>query len=171
MAGMRCAPISFALLVVAAATGCAGGEGGGNGSASGSAAGGASVQTATLTGLYESGEGSRRNQLCMIERDGGDARFGFVTWSKGASNCSSSGPATREGDRLLLRLDGDESCTLEARIDGRRVTLPSGIADACQRYYCGAGAQMAGVEFDKVGGAEGDAMRATDLAGDRLCGG
>jgi hypothetical protein len=139
-------------------------------SAPSGAVGGGAVQTATLTGLYESGDGARRNQLCMVERDGGAASFGFVTWSAGTSNCSGSGPATRDGDRIMLRLDGDESCTLEARIDGRRVTMPSAIPDACKRYYCGAGAELTGVTFDKVGGEAADALKATDLAGDRLCG-
>ena len=35
---------------------------------------------------------------------------------------------------------------------------------------CLPGAQLTGVAFDKVGGGESDALKATDLAGDRLCG-
>jgi hypothetical protein len=128
------------------------------------------VQTDTLTGLYESGSGPRRNQLCMIARDGGNTGFGFVAWSSGDPSCSASGVAQRDGNRLRLLLDGDQSCALEARIDGGRVTFPTNVPEACQRYYCGPGAQMAGVQFDKVGGGEADALRATDLVGDPLCG-
>jgi hypothetical protein len=107
----------------------------------------------------------------MIERAGGSTSFGFVTWSSGDTNCSGSGVATRDGNRLRLVLDGDESCTLEARIEGRRVTLPGTIPAECQRYYCGTGARLTGAEFDKVGGGETDAMRAVDLVGEPLCGG
>ena len=168
---MRNGPVEVALLLSIALAGCRGaGEGTANESAPGSQGGGA-VQTDTLTGLYESGEGARRNQMCMIERDGGRTSFGFVTWGSGDTNCSGSGLATREGERLRLQLDGDESCTLEARIDGRRVTLPADMPAECERYYCGTGARLTGIDFDKVGGTQSDALRARDLVGDPLCGG
>jgi hypothetical protein len=169
---MRNGPLEIALLLLIALTGCRGeGEPGGNEAAHAGSAPGAPVQTDTLTGLYESGDGPRRNQMCMIEREEGSTTFGFVTWSSGDTNCSGSGVATRDGKRLRLVLDGDESCTLEARVDGRRVTFPGTIPAECNRYYCGTGARMTGVSFDKVGGGEADAMRAADLVGDRLCGG
>lgn len=167
---MRNGPFEIALLLLIALAGCRGG-GEGEGNAAAPVAGGGEVQTATLTGLYESGEGQRRNQLCMIEREGREAMFGFVVWGSGATSCSGSGSVTRQGDRLRLRLDGDESCTLEARIEGRRVTLPTSIPDQCHSYYCGPGAAMRGASFDKVAGAESDALRAADLAGDPLCAG
>jgi len=157
------------LLIVIALAGCRGDQpAGGNGAAPGSPQRGP-VQTDTLTGLYEGGSGARRNQLCMIEREGGRASFGFVVWGPGETSCSGSGPATRSGNRLELRLDGDESCALEAAIDGRRVTLPASMPEQCARYYCGTGASMTGATFDKVAGAEADAMRAVDLVGDPLC--
>ena len=172
---MRNGPLEVTLLLLIALAGCRGGgeaEGGGN--ASSSAGGGGSggpVQTATLTGLYEGGAAPRPNQLCMIEREGRGTSFGFVTWGPGDRNCSGSGAATREGNVLRLRLEGDESCALEARIDGRRITLPAAIPAECQRYYCGDGAQMGGATFDKVAGGQADALRAVDLVGDPLCGG
>jgi hypothetical protein len=173
---MRNGPLEIALLLLIALTGCRSGEGAaGNGVAAPAAGGGgksgAEVQTATLTGLYEGGEAPRRNQMCMIEREGRGTSFGFVTWGSGDMNCSGSGTATREGNVLRLRLDGDESCALEARIEGRRVTLPTNIPAECQAYYCGSGAQISGAAFDKVGGGEPDALRAVDLVGDPLCGG
>lgn len=166
MRRMRNGFLGFGLLFLAALPGCRGGEGGGgNGGAVTSSA---DVQTATLTGLYESGDGPRRNQLCMIEREG-RSTFGFVAWGEGDKSCSASGIATPDGDRLQLRLDGDESCTLDARLDGRRVTFPDNIAAECARYYCGDGVEMTGITFDKVGGEEADARRATDLVGEPLC--
>lgn len=126
------------------------------------------VQTATLTGLYEGGEGPRRNQICMIEREGATT-FGLVTWSSGDANCSGYGRAVREGDRLRLTMDGDQSCAIEARLEGRRVALPDQLPQGCG-YYCGPNARLAGATFEKVGGAEPDAMRAVDLVGDPLCG-
>lgn len=170
---MRNGPLEIALLVLIALAGCRG-EGEGNGAGASASGGGGSAkaaQTATLTGLYESGEGARRNQMCMIEREGRGTNFGFVTWGPGDKNCSGSGVATREGNVLRLRLDGDESCALNAETDGRRVTLPANIPAECQRYYCGTGAQMSGARFDKVAGEQADALRATDLVGETLCGG
>lgn len=151
-AAWGCVP---ALILLA---GC--GQGGGN------AAGAA--QTDTLTGLYEGGTGVRRDQLCMIEKDG-RASFGLVRWGAGERSCGGSGLVTRDGDRLRLVLDGDDACTIEARIDGARVSLGAGLSPECTRYYCGDGAQLAGARFDKVGGTEADARRATDLVGDPLC--
>jgi hypothetical protein len=168
---MRNKRAKIAVMILISLAGCRRGEGDGNGAAPAAGAVSGPVQTQTLTGLYEGGEGSRRNQMCMIEREVRSTTFGFVTWGSGDTNCSGSGLATRDGDRLRLQLDGDESCTLEARIDGRRVILPQNIPPACNRYYCGAGAQMTGANFEKVGGAEADAMRAVDLVGDPLCGG
>jgi hypothetical protein len=173
---MRNGPLETALLLLIALAGCRSGEGSGGNASDAPAAGGdgksvAQVQIATLTGLYEGGEAPRRNQMCMIEREGRGTGFGFVTWGPGDRNCSGSGTATREGNVLRLRLDGDEGCALEARIDGRRVTLPTNIPAECQTYYCGGGAQMSGAAFDKVGGGEADALRAVDLVGDPLCGG
>jgi hypothetical protein len=168
---MRNGPLEIALLLVIALAGCrSGDEGAGNASTAPATTGG-EVQTATLTGLYEAGEAPRRNQMCMIEREGRGTSFGFVTWGPGDLNCSGSGTATREGNALRVRLDGEQSCTLEARIEGRRVTLPTTISPPCQAYYCGKGAQMSGAAFDKVGGGEPDALRAVDLGGDPLCGG
>jgi hypothetical protein len=169
---MRNNHLQTALLLLIALAGCRSGEeAAGNGAAAPPAKNGAEVQTATLTGLYEGGGQARPNQMCMIEREGRSTGFGFVTWGPGDKNCSGSGTATREGNVLRLRLDGDESCVLEARLDGRKVTLPTNIAAACQSYYCGPGAQMSGAAFDKVGGGEPDALRALDLAGEPLCGG
>lgn len=170
---MRNGPLEVALLLLIALAGCRGeGEGGANAASPAPPSGsGAAVQTATLTGLYEGGSGERRNQLCMIERDGRGTSFGFVTWGPGNRNCSGSGVATRTGDRLQLKLEGDESCAFDARIQGTRVTFPNSSPAECQRYYCGQGAQLADATFDKIGGDEQAAMRAADLVGDPLCGG
>jgi hypothetical protein len=169
---MRNNPLQTALLLLIALAGCRPGEeAAGDAAPAPSAKTGPQVQTATLTGLYEGGDQVRRNQMCMIEREGRGTSFGFVTWGPGDKNCSGSGTATREGNVLRLRLDGDESCALAAMIDGRKVTLPADIPADCQSYYCGPGARMGGAAFDKVGGGEPDALRALDLGGDPLCGG
>jgi hypothetical protein len=129
----------------------------------------APVQTATLTGLYESGGADRRSRMCAIERDG-TVRFGLVVWSAADQGCSGAGTATRSGDRLRLVLAGSESCTIEARIEGRRLVFPPTQPPGCA-YYCSPGARFAGAALDKIGGTEADAMRAEDLVGDRLCAG
>ena len=130
----------------------------------------AAVQTANLTGLYEGGAEARRNQMCVIDRGSGDARFGLVVWGAGENGCSGSGAAVRQGDALRLTMSGDEACTIQARIEGTRVTFPAQLPPGCS-YYCGRGAALAGVTLNKTGGTAEDAMRAVDLVGDRLCAG
>ncbi len=128
----------------------------------------APVQTATLTGLYESGTPPQRSQMCMVEQ-GGSARFGLVSWSAPGESCSGAGTAVRSGNALRLTMQGDEPCTIEARIEGTRVTFPANLPAGCA-YYCSRGARLAGASFDKTGGTEADAARAEDLIGDPLCG-
>lgn len=165
---MRTDPFHAALLLIIALAGCSGGEAGGNGGAPSPVASGGPAQTATLTGLYESGDDPRRDQLCIVERERGRTSFGLVTWGSGDRNCSGSGLARREGNRLQFQMEGDESCVIEAVIEGRRVTLPATLPPGCA-YYCGPSAQLAGARFDKIGGEEADARRAVDLVGDSLC--
>lgn len=130
----------------------------------------AAVQTAELTGLYEGeGAGERRDRLCMLARGSGMTRFGIVTWGPEGRNCSGAGSAVRQGDVLRLAMAGDEECAIEARIEDRQVTLPAALPQGCD-YYCGPGATLAGKRFEKTGGTAQDAMRATDLVGDPLCG-
>jgi hypothetical protein len=124
------------------------------------------AEPGALTGLYESGEGPRRNQLCLIEREGGQTNFGFILWGRGDANCSASGSARREGDRLRLLPDNEESCALEARVEGGRISLSGELSTACARYYCGPGGNLTGATFEKTGDA---AAQARDLAGEPLC--
>jgi hypothetical protein len=165
---MRTDLFHAAMLLIIALAGCSGGEGGGNSAGSAPARSGGPVQTATLTGLYESGDGSRRNQLCIVEREGGRTTFGLVTWGDNNRNCSGSGLARRDGDRLRLQMEGDETCAIDAALVGAQVTLPASLPQGCA-YYCGPSAQLAGARFDKTGGEQADARRAVDLAGEPLC--
>ena len=146
------------LLLLIALTGCGGGEGDGKGDAA-----------AGLTGLYESREGQRRNQMCLIERDGA-TRFGLIVWAaEGNNSCTGRGRATRDGERLSLAMQGDETCTVEARIEGTRITLPTTLPTGCS-YYCGPGVRMSGTTFARGGDGTVAAGRAVDLVGDPLCG-
>lgn len=148
-----------ALVLLIALSGC----GREDGNSSGNSASG-------LVGLYEGGEGSRRNQLCLIDRDGA-TRFGLIVWAgEGNESCTGKGRATRQGDKLSLAMQGDEACTIEARIEGGSVVvLPAGLAPGCA-YYCGPGVGMTGARFDRAGDRPDDARRAVDLVGDLLCG-
>ncbi len=127
---------------------------------------GVPVQTATLTGLYETA-GSPPSQLCITEQ-GGAARFGLVIRRSGRPGCSGAGTATRAGTSLRLVMDGDSPCTIEARIEGRRVIFPAALPRGCS-YYCAAGAGAEGTVFAKTGGTPEDARRARDIVGDPLC--
>ena len=128
------------------------------------------VQTVSLTGVYESGAAGRRSQMCVIDRGTGDSRFGLVVRGAGAEGCSGAGSAVRQGNVLRLTMSGDERCAIDARIDGTRVTFPASLPAVCA-YYFGRGASFAVGALDKTGGTAEEAMRAEDLAGDRLCAG
>jgi hypothetical protein len=129
---------------------------------------GQAVATARLTGLYEGGEPGRPNQLCIVDRGTGDARFGIIVWGAGLRSCSGAGDAVREGGRLRLRMAGDEACVVEARIDGGTVTLADTIPEGCG-YYCAAPARFEGAVLARRGSTAEDAMKAKDLVGDPLC--
>ena len=149
---------------------------GGNGAAAlanGAAPGGPTpvaqaVRTSELTGLWEGGAGPQRDQMCVIDRGTGNVRFGIVKWGDNLHSCSGSGSVVREGSALRLTMEGDESCVLEARIEGETVTLPASVPAGCS-YYCGARARFDGGTLTRTGTTAADAMKATDLAGDPLC--
>lgn len=155
--------ILIALIMVA---GC-GAEGGGDETGT---KGGEAVQTASLTGLYEGGATNRPNQMCVIEREGGNAQFGLVVWGADLHSCSGAGQAVKEGNVLRLTMAGDESCAIEARMENGTFTLPATVPEGCA-YYCGARAQLGGASFAKKGGTVEEAMKAKDLVGEPLCAG
>jgi hypothetical protein len=151
------------LLLTLLATACGGG---GDETAGGDTR--AAVQTTDLTGLYEgAGEGEQRHRMCMISDPSGGAEFGVVVETPTGS-CSGAGRAVRSENALRLTMAGGEVCGIEARLEGTRVTFPSTVFERCA-YYCAPGATLSGAMFDKTGGTDQDAMRASDLAGDPLC--
>lgn len=156
------------LSLLLAGCGGSGGQGDGNASAPASPQGGSSGAVSTLTGLYEGGQGAPRNQLCMVVNSDTDTRFGLVVWGANQHSCSGSGSAEREGNRLRLRMTGDETCTIEARIEGNTVVLPDSLPQGCA-YYCGARATMTGARFTQAGTGRDEAIKAKDLVGDPLC--
>jgi hypothetical protein len=123
-----------------------------------------------LTGLYEGGSAKQPNQLCIVERAGGEARFGLIVWGGSLQSCSGSGTATRQGTSLKLAMAGDSACALEARIEGGVVTLPAGAPEGCS-YYCGPRARLDGARFSQSGTTAQDALKAKDLVGEPLCAG
>jgi len=127
----------------------------------------AAVADGRLTGLYEGGAAAQKNQLCIVE-EGGEARFGLVVWGANLHSCSGAGRAVRAGERLTLRMTGDETCAIEATLEAGTVALPRALPTGCA-YYCGARASLAGASFTRTGTTEADAHKATDIAGDRLC--
>jgi hypothetical protein len=120
-----------------------------------------------LTGLYEGGSGAQKNQMCIVEK-GGDAQFGLLVWGGNLHSCSGAGTAVRKGERLTLRMTGDEACTIDATLKDGVVTLPAKLPLGCA-YYCGARASLAGARFTRAGSSAADAKKATDIAGDPLC--
>jgi hypothetical protein len=122
----------------------------------------------TLIGLYEGGAGSSKNQMCVVEGKGGEARFGLVVWGGNMHSCSGAGTLAREGDKLRFAMAGDSECSFEATVSGKTIRLPERTPEGCA-YYCGARANLGGAELTQSGTTEADAMRAKDLVGDPLC--
>jgi hypothetical protein len=103
--------------------------------------------------------GPGRNQLCLKE-----PRAGFIVYaSRGDANCSVRGRFERNGNRLIIKPDGDLECSIEAREDASSIALGP-VAPACD-YYCGPNASFAGAIFDMVPASR----PVTDFAGDPLC--
>lgn len=124
--------------------------------------------SARLTGLWEGGQGPQKDQLCIIEKGRG-AQFGLLVWGGDQQSCSGAGEAVRSGERLSLKMAGDETCSIEARLSAGKIVLPASVPEGCS-YYCAAGAKMAGASFGRSGESEADALKAKDIAGDALCG-
>ncbi len=127
---------------------------------------GASAAT-RLTGLYEGGSGDQKNQLCIVEK-GREAQFGLLVWGGNLHSCSGAGRAERQGGKLTLTMTGDETCRIDAGIEGGTVTLPAKLPLGCA-YYCGARASLEGARFTRTGTSATDVKKARDIAGDPLC--
>lgn len=125
---------------------------------------------ASLIGLYEGGEGERRNQMCVVEGQGGEQRFGLIVWGSNQHSCMGSGTIKREGNRLRLAMAGDSACTIEAEVAGNSIRLPATVPQGCA-YYCGERASLGGAELVQRGTSEQAAMRAKDIVGESLCAG
>lgn len=121
-----------------------------------------------LTSLYEGKSGETTDQLCLID-SGRETQFGLVVWGANMHSCSGSGKAVRKGGTLRLEMAGDETCAIEAKLEGGTITLPGRVPTGCS-YYCGARAQLTGASFTRKGSTVADVAKAKDLAGDPLCG-
>ena len=158
-----------AIFLLASLLAACGGGGGNETAQTGRSDSGPAVQTENLTGLYEArGEGRQGSAICMIAREPENASFGLVIATPSGS-CSGSGEASRTGERLRLTMAGEGDCAIDAQVEGTEVSFPAAVPGGCA-YYCGPGASLAGERFEKSGGTIAEAMRATDLAGDPLCG-
>jgi hypothetical protein len=181
---MRTKPLLLAATFLLAA--CAGGgEGEGNEAAStkagsgksapggaagsGAAAAGRPIAAGdSLTGLYERKDGGLSSQLCIVQRGGGEARFGLNLWGGNMHSCSGAGTAVRSGQQLTLTMAGDRACVITARIQGNAIRLPERVPEGCS-YYCGARARMTGVSLARTGTTEADALKARDVVDEPLC--
>jgi hypothetical protein len=176
---MRIKPLLLAATFLLAACG-SGGEGEGNNTASakggsgGSAGSGAATASRpivagdSLTGLYEKKDGGLSSQLCIVQRGGGEARFGLNLWGGNMHSCSGAGTAVRAGQQLTLTMAGDRACVITARIQGNAIRLPDSVPEGCS-YYCGARARMTGVSLARTGTSEADALKARDVVDEPLC--
>lgn len=122
----------------------------------------------SLTGLWQSGGGTRPNQMCVLEKKG-KAQFGITLWGANLRACSGAGTATRSGEHVRFVMAGDSPCTLDATVKGGVVTFVGNVPAGCA-YYCGAGASFAGASLAREGSTRADALKAKDIADEPLCG-
>ena len=141
----------------------------GSGSPEGQAAGAAAsaVATAGLTGLYEGGSAAARSELCILDKGPGNAQFGIKVAGAAMLACQGAGSAVRAGDRLTLKMSGDQPCTVEATIRGGTVSLAR--SEGSCDYYCGGATRFDGVTLTRTGARAEDALRARDVVGEPLC--
>jgi len=124
---------------------------------------------ASLVGLWEGGSAEHRDQLCMVDK-AGKTQFGVVVWGPNLNSCAGAGEAERKGDRITLRMTGDSACTIEAGVEGNRIVFRRAAGPGCEAYYCGHAARFDGATFAQQGRGAAAARKATDIAGDPLCG-
>ena len=130
-------------------------------------AAGSAVATAGLTGLYEAAAGGGRGQLCIVDKGAGNAQFGIRVSGADMLACQGAGSAVRAGNRLTLKMSGDQECTVDATISGGTVVLDRATGSC--GYYCGGATRLDGVTLRRTGGAVADALRARDVVGEPLC--
>jgi len=123
----------------------------------------------SLAGLWEGGSAEHRNQLCLLDK-AGKTQFGVVVWEPNLNSCAGAGEAERKGDRITLRMTGDSACTIEAGVEGGRIVFRRAVGPGCETYYCGHSARFEGAAFTQQGRGAAAARKATDIAGDPLCG-
>lgn len=126
-------------------------------------------ERASLVGLWEGAPAAHRDQLCLV-RKAGKTQFGVVTWGPNLIGCSGAGEAERKGDSITLRMTGDSACTIEAGVAGDRIVFRQAAGAGCANYYCGHGVRFEGARFTRQAGGAAAARKATDIAGDPLCG-
>ena len=125
------------------------------------------VATAGLTGLYEAGAGAGKSQLCILDKGPGNAQFGIKVAGANMLACQGAGSAVRAGDRLTLKMSGDQACTVEGTIAGGTVTLAR--SEGSCDYYCGGATRFDGVALARTGASAADALKAKDVVGEPLC--
>ena len=65
---------------------------------------------ASLTGLWQSGGGTRPNQMCILDRKG-KAQFGITLWGPNLRACSGAGTVTRSGNHVRFAMAGDSGAS------------------------------------------------------------
>jgi hypothetical protein len=121
--------------------------------------------SADMTGLYQ----ADGDKVCVVPSS--DAfRIGVSLDYGPGQNCSGSGSAVRDGERVHVSFDGADGCAFDARFEGDRIVFPGNVPDACQKL-CHGRTSLSGVEADRLSesGSEAGALR--NPHGELLCAG
>lgn len=124
--------------------------------------------TAPLEGLYErSGDGGP-DRMCLLRESGESYRIGIDVMFGDETECLARGRAARSGERLTITLDGKSACRIEARFDGREITLPGSVPETCARY-CTKQGSLAGFSLGQSSASRIDAASVVGRDGALLC--
>ncbi len=117
------------------------------------------------TGLYARGG----DRLCILPATE-DFRIGVDVDYGDGQQCSASGIATRQGERLRVRFDGKDDCDFDARFEGDRVVFPGKLPKGCAAY-CTGRASLSGLEVERLSDSVSEARAMRGERGPPLCGG
>lgn len=125
--------------------------------------------TAPLEGLYERSGDSGPDRICLLRESGETYRLGLDMLFGDETECLARGRAVRAGERVTIMLENKGGCRIEARFDGREITLPGTVPAGCAAY-CTKRGSLAGFALGQSSASRADAASVVARDGALLCG-
>lgn len=113
------------------------------------------VRNVTLSGAFERRSDLGTDRFCAVGNDENGYQIGMIAVFGPATKCEGLGEAERDGEKVRITLNSEDTCSFSARFDGVELELPGSLPKGCASY-CSARAGFEGVSFYMIG--EGDAV-------------